>query len=65
MKQVASPAFYEESARYALRFTCEDCTYFDVDAQRCTHGYPNEEHRQARYAQRSGTLMFCKEFELY
>ena len=64
MKQRCSETFVHERARYALRFTCEHCTYFDVDSERCMHGYPNREHRAARYEQGATDLVFCKEFEL-
>ncbi len=26
--------------------TCEHCTYFHVERERCMHGYPNAEHRE-------------------
>ncbi len=64
MKQRATPAFRAERARYTLRFTCEHCTYFDVERQRCTHGYPNSAHREARYEAPDEPLLFCKDFEL-
>ena len=58
------PLFAEQSARYALRFTCEQCSYFVVEGQRCSHGYPNHEHQSAHYEQEVSDLVFCKEFEL-
>jgi hypothetical protein len=64
VRQQATPAFESERQRYRLRFTCEHCTYFDVQRERCMHGYPNAEHREARYREPSETLLFCKEFEL-
>lgn len=64
MKQRASEAFRGERERFGLRFTCEHCTYFDVTRERCMHGYPNQEHREARYREPTETLLFCKEFEL-
>jgi hypothetical protein len=64
VRQRALPQFGQERARFALRFTCEHCTYFDVEAERCMHGYPNREHRAARYDQGAIELVFCKEFEL-
>ncbi len=76
MKQQRLPSFVEEQRRYALRFTCEHCTYFDVTLERCMHGYPNAEHRTSRYDAGSAQgesevaespdaqLIFCKEFEL-
>jgi hypothetical protein len=64
VRQRALPSFREERARFALRFTCEHCTYFDTEAERCMHGYPNGEHRAARYELGATELVFCKEFEL-
>lgn len=64
MRQRLLPSFLEERARFALRFTCEHCTYFHEEAQRCMHGYPNHEHRAARYLEAPADLVFCKEFEL-
>ena len=64
MKQRATPAFGAERARFSLRFTCEHCTYFHAEEERCTHGYPNGEHRAARYEASDQPLLFCKDFEL-
>jgi hypothetical protein len=64
LRQLSTSAFRDERVRFGLRFTCEHCTYFDVETQRCTHGYPNDEHREARYVEPSASLLFCKEFEL-
>ena len=63
MKQESSPLFRDERGRFALRFTCEHCSYFQVESERCTHGYPNAAHRDAHVAD-SEELLFCKEFEL-
>jgi hypothetical protein len=49
VKQRRLPAFRAERVRFELRFTCEHCTYFDPERERCTHGYPTAEHRDARY----------------
>lgn len=64
MRQRTTLAFHDERVHYGLRFTCEHCTYFDAPAERCTHGYPNEEHREGHYGRAPQTLLFCKEFEL-
>ena len=64
MKQRATDAFRDERGRYRLRFTCEHCTYFRTEDERCMHGYPNEAHREARYQGAADELTFCKEFEL-
>jgi hypothetical protein len=63
VRQKALPSFVEERARFGLRFTCEYCTYFHVERERCMHGYPNAEHREAHQGQ-AAELVFCKEFEL-
>ena len=58
--------FDEESARFGLRFTCEDCAIFDERTDRCRHEWPTAAHRRARYeAPRSDgdEVVFCKEFE--
>lgn len=64
MKLPASAAFSEQRALHVLRFTCEHCTYFDPAGERCTHGYPNDQHRDSRYADPAAELVFCKDFEL-
>jgi len=67
VRQLGLVQFQAERTRFALRFTCEHCTYFQVELERCSHGYPNAEHRDARYLYRDGAqteLVFCKEFEL-
>ena len=59
--------FDEESARAALRFTCDDCGYFDTVRALCRHGWPTEAHRRARYqrdAAEQDEVLFCKEFEV-
>jgi hypothetical protein len=72
MKQRACPVFRDQRTLFALRFTCEHCTYFAVDSERCSHGYPNGAHRLARYASSPPAaetaemeLVFCKDFELF
>jgi len=65
MKQRACAVFRSQRVEYALRFTCEHCTYFHEQEERCTHGYPNAAHRLAVYDGASdGELVFCKDFEL-
>lgn len=64
MRQRALPSFVDERVRFALRFTCEHCTYFRAADEVCMHGYPNAEHREARYGDDARELVFCKEFEL-
>lgn len=66
MKQRCSPLFVAQRSQFALRFTCEHCSHFQVEQQRCTHGYPTEVHRSARYDDASDQteLVFCKDFDL-
>jgi len=64
VRQRALPLFVAERTRFALRFTCEYCTYFRAEDERCTHGYPNAEHKSAHYEQSPDDLLFCKDFEL-
>jgi hypothetical protein len=65
MRLPLGPEFRIEWQRYALRFCCEDCTYFCERDQRCIHGWPEEEHRLSFYlAPTCDELVFCKEFEL-
>jgi hypothetical protein len=60
-----TPRFQEERRRHALRFTCEACASFDPIGEACGHGYPTDEHRDARYGPgATHLLVFCKEFEL-
>lgn len=63
MISVVNDAFRAEASRYGLRFTCEDCVCFDEQAQRCSHSYPTQEHRQVDL-QQAQHVVFCKEFEL-
>ncbi len=64
----ADPAFQVERERYALRHTCEECTFFrtppDGSEPACAHGWPNAEHRRAHYDTAPTLLVFCKEFEI-
>jgi hypothetical protein len=56
------PDFEAESDRFALRFCCEDCGFFDASAERCRHDWPTEHHRLS--APDREQVIFCKEFEL-
>lgn len=57
--------FREEAERFRLRWHCEDCALFDPEGERCSHGYPSERHRAARYEDPDAELLFCKEFTLF
>ncbi len=63
MKLVADGRFADEAERFRLVFTCEDCAHFEPRAEVCGHGYPNEEHRRARYERGAALIVFCKEWE--
>lgn len=64
MKIAKSDIFSRERRRFSLRFTCEECALFDPEKERCNHGYPVREHRDAHYAHEHGFLVFCKDFDL-
>ncbi len=58
-------AFRAECERYALRFCCEDCVYFDPRGEgSCAHGFPTERHRAQLEKEDGAELHFCKEFGL-
>lgn len=56
--------FDEEAERFQLRFTCEDCGWFDARADACAHEWPTALHRRTRYREATADVVFCKEFEL-
>ena len=65
MRIEASARFQEEQQRYRLVFTCEDCAHFNLTTEACAHGYPNADHRRARYERAvAAKVVFCKEFEI-
>ena len=64
MKIEQDATFREQRERYHLRFTCEHCALFDPEHERCAHGYPTTEHRDAYYRDQGARVVFCKHFEL-
>jgi hypothetical protein len=64
MRQRIDEQFRLESARFELRFQCEDCALFDATSEQCSHGFPNAAHRCVDDA-RAHALIFCKEYELF
>lgn len=64
MKLPQDAHFREQAKKYRLRFTCEKCALFDDVTEKCAHGYPTSEHRDAHYENESALLVFCKHFEL-
>ena len=66
MRLPRTPAFDEESARFQLKFCCEECAHFDARAGGCAHEWPSELHRRGADPAPLAKAMidFCKEFEL-
>lgn len=65
MKIPASPRFEEERRRFAFEFTCEACAHFSPATEACAHGFPTDDHREARYDGSADTpIIFCKEWDL-
>ena len=63
MRVVQDARFRLETAEARLRWHCESCAMFD-GSERCVHGFPTENHREARYRDPDADVLFCKEFEL-
>jgi hypothetical protein len=57
------PLFLDESARFALRFSCQDCVHHEARTLSCSLSYPNDVHLDSNLEARS-SLLFCKAFEL-
>lgn len=57
------PRLLEESKRFSLRFSCEDCVHCETQRRTCSLSYPNEAHLDNDLEARS-SLLFCKAFEL-
>ncbi len=62
MKTLVDERLQREAAANALRHRCDDCVHFDVERERCAHGYPTTEHRAVLVP--GELIVFCKEFEL-
>jgi hypothetical protein len=59
-------SFLREIERFALRFTCADCSFHVADRDVCAHAWPDELHRhppEIAPGERAD-VVFCKEFEL-
>jgi hypothetical protein len=61
MKTPIDDQFRQEVHKYRLQFACPDCAYFDPEEDRCSEGYPTEEHRSPSLT--GSSLLFCKLFE--
>lgn len=64
MKFPYDPVFQKQREAFHLRHTCEECALFDPLEERCTHGWPDNEHRDDFYDSPPEVIVFCKEFEL-
>lgn len=64
MKIPQDERFREQRRRYRLQFTCERCALFDDQTEKCAHGYPTSEHRDAHYENENAPLVFCKHYEM-
>jgi len=51
----------DEAARFAFRFSCDDCAHFDARRERCSLGYPPAPRREALTGLH---LELCKAYEL-
>ena len=63
MRSPVDEQLIDQAARFRLRFGCEDCAHHDPQTQRCSAGYPNDEHLGPALAS-GASLCFCKSFEL-
>jgi hypothetical protein len=63
VKTVTDARLRDEAARFALRFTCEECVHFDLPRALCGNGYPPGP-RDGSLARDASELAFCKEYEL-
>ena len=63
MKFRPDRTFFDQAARFDLRYTCEHCAFFDPKAGECIHGYPNEVHRLGYYNASPPWVIPCKDFE--
>jgi hypothetical protein len=65
MRLERTAAFDDESVRFQLCYTCEECAHFDASTDGCAHEWPSELHRRTRALELLPALIdFCKEFEL-
>ena len=63
MRTVIDESLRREAAAFRLRYSCEHCAHFEVEARACAEGYPNDAHRDD-HIQIAAALEFCKSFEL-
>ena len=53
----------DEARRFALRFGCPSCMWFEEPTRACALAYPNEEHIDEGLDDKE-RVVFCKAFEL-
>lgn len=63
MKTRVDALLRRQATDFQLRFTCESCAHYAVDAKTCVNGYPNAAHRAVELSL-SDEIEFCKEYEL-
>lgn len=67
-KSIRSDAIHpRDYLKYETRSSCEDCTHFDADAEKCTIGYNSTPHRRAeqeRMYNLSGRIAICRFMEI-
>jgi hypothetical protein len=58
--------FDSQRERFSFCFTCEHCSNFDEQKEKCVNGFPNSMHRLRHYqaSPRPHAILFCKEFDL-
>ncbi len=61
MRTPVDSRLLDEAARFAFRFSCDDCAHFDADRERCSLGYPAAPRRDAL---ERAHLELCKDFDL-
>ena len=64
MIHAREPALTEALAAFRVRYTCERCAHFEPRRGGCSLGFPNDAHRDAIGSATSGSIVFCKAFEL-
>lgn len=63
MRTPIDECLIQEVATFRLKYSCEYCSHFELQAEQCSLGYPEQPHR-LRVLQVGRSLVFCKEFDL-
>ncbi len=61
MKTKVTEELRVQAQIFSFRFSCRECAYFDEEIERCSEGYPVDEHLDGSL--RSDEVLFCKLFE--